>query len=94
MTYSNLKIYNLTLTLANTEYSQILTRGITYFEVRCRSIADMKMAFVSTESGTTYITIFGGSSWYTKQKLPDGTTVTIYLQSPSAGVVAEIIETY
>lgn len=94
MTYSNIIIYNLSLVLAGTEYSQALPRGLTHFEVKCRTLSDMKMAFISGASGTTFITIILGSVWYTKQRIPDGTTVTIYLQSETAGIVAEILATY
>lgn len=88
---SNHNIYNLTLTNANTEYSQVLTKNPTLISIKCRdSGADMKFSFVSGASGTTYITILGGTPWESKGRMVG--IKTIYLQSSTAGVVAEIEE--
>ena len=84
------KIYNLTLTNANQEYSQALDNEVRYFEVKCRTLNDMKMAFVSGESGVTYLTIPAGSMWFTRALV--NADLTLYLQSPDAGVVAEIMQ--
>lgn len=90
--YANPTIYNKTLTNANTEYSQVLVAGMRYFEVSCRSFNDIKMAFVSGDSGTTYVTIPAGSVRYFRGPFFTVNTGTVvYLQSPSAGVVAEIL---
>ena len=91
---SNFPIYNVVATTANTEYSQQLDRGVSYFEIRARQLADLKVAFISGNSGTLYFTIPAGSTWYTREKIPDGTTVTLYFQSPSANVDVEIIAAY
>ena len=90
MTFTNFNIYNLTLTNANTEYSQALTFSASYFEVKCRTLSDMKLSLVSGQSGTTYITIPAGASFSSNGQMFG--TKTLYLQSGSAGVVAEIIE--
>ena len=84
-------IYNLTLTNANTEYSQLLRSFSKMFLIQCRSIADMRLAFVATETATNYITIFSGSSY--AFEVADGFVgeKTVYLRSASAGVVAEIL---
>lgn len=84
------KIYNLTITLANTEYSQALDDEVRYFEVKCRTFNDMKMAFVSGDSGTTYITIPAGSIWFTRGLINGD--ITLYLQSADAGIIAEIMQ--
>ena len=83
-------IYNLTLTNADTEYSQALAAGGSRVELKARTLADLKLAFISTESGTTYVSIFGGASYV----LPENsrTRNTLYLQSPTAGAVVEIVE--
>lgn len=90
--YANPTIYNLTLTTAGTEYSQVLSPGMHYFEVSSRNMNDMKLSFVSGQSGTNYITIPAGSVRYFRGRfftVPSG--LTIYLQSPSNSVVAEIL---
>jgi hypothetical protein len=86
-------IYNKTLTLANTEYSQALNPFISNFRVSCRDLADLKIAFTALTSGTTYISIPAGSSWSPLAN-EDGLagTLTLYIQSTQAGVVVEIEE--
>lgn len=91
MYVTNYRIRNLTLVDANTEYSQALSEGASYFEIKARSLtADLKISFVSGESGTTYFSIPGGGTWYTKGRIP--ATITVYAQSPTSGAVVEIIE--
>lgn len=85
-------IYNKTLTLANTEYSQALPAGCTKFTVQCRTAYDVKLAFVSGESGTNYLTI-KTDYWYWEDGIL-GTTRILYLQSAQAGVVVEIVVWY
>lgn len=88
-TLSNHKIYNLTLTNANTEYSQVIVTAPKYISVKCRNTAaDIKLTLVATESGTVFTTIFGGSEWNTKGSIVG--VVTLYLQSPTPNVIAEI----
>lgn len=91
MFVSNYKIYNKSIPSANTEVSQALSEGASYFEIKARNPAhELKLAFVDGESGTNYFTISQGGNWYTKGKIVG--SVTLYVQSPSAGAVAEIIE--
>jgi len=82
-------IYNLTLTNANTEYSQTLPSNTTKYVIQCRSDDDIKMSFTSGESGTKYITIHGGQSYW--EDLIKPSSLTLYFQSSTAGVVVEII---
>lgn len=83
-------IYNLTLTNANTEYSQALNAFPAYITIQCRSVADLKVAFTSGQSGTTYITIPAGSSYTFPMQIAG--VKTVYVQSPSASAVVEILE--
>ena len=83
----NPTIYNKTLTDADTEYSQDLPDNTVKFEVKARTPVAIKLAFVATESGTTYFTIPAGLS-YSEDEVD--TTKTLYMQSATAGVVAEI----
>jgi hypothetical protein len=81
-------IKNLTLTLADTEYSYAFPEETIRFIVQCRELAEMKVAFVSGESGTNYMTIKPGVA-YTEEDLR--IDAIIYLQSDIAGVTAEIL---
>ena len=84
-------IYNLVLTAKNTEYSQALVGSGGYIQkltVLCRTAADMKLSYTSGESGTKYITIKSGTVYTERDLIGD---ITLYLQSPTAGVVAEIV---
>jgi hypothetical protein len=83
--------YNVTLTLANTEYSQALPAGTRKVVFRCRSAADVRYAWVTGKvAGLTapYQTLKTGAEYAT-----DGINLTgrtLYLASASAGVVVEI----
>lgn len=81
-------IYNLTLTAANTEYSQALPNNAFKYLVKCRTSDPLKLAFAAGQSGSLYVTVSAGYSYW-----EDGinTVQTLYLQSPTAGAVAEII---
>ena len=84
-------IYNVTLTTAGTEYSQSLNSlyGNT-FTVQCRQGVDIRMAFSSGATSTTYFTIPAGSS-YTFDKGIAGIK-TLYFQCATAGpVTVEIL---
>ena len=94
------EIFNLTLTTANTEYEQTLSKGTKFFEVQCRTAFDMRVAFETGKVATPtapYATIKSGTVYKAPQKVgwswtsttdPDA---TVYLASGQAGVVAEII---
>ena len=83
-------IYNVALTTANTEYSQLLPTGTRKIDAKLRATnALLKIAFVSTESGSNYITIPYGSSLHLENV--DLSSVTIYAQSPTASQTLEIL---
>lgn len=83
------RIYNVTLTSANTEYSQTLTGYVSQITVQARTAADVKMAFNSGQSGTTYWTVKSSDAYY--EITVGASDLTLYLQSTTAGVVVEII---
>ena len=84
-------IYNLTLTTANTEYSQELPKRTVKIQVQSRNDNDMKISFVSGESGSKYFTIKGGQVYFDSEIFrPDG-SYTLYVQSDVANEVAEIL---
>lgn len=82
-------VQNYVLPLSATEYSVNVSFNHS-FSIRARNAA-IQMAFVVGQSGTTYITIPTGGSYTFDLSAPLGKTITLYLQSATAGAVAEII---
>lgn len=85
--------FNKTLTDADTEYSQALSQAAQYVTVQCRTSAAMRGAFVTGKVANPtapYFTIKADGA--VTLPVPPSTSVTLYLASSSAGVVAEIIE--
>ena len=83
-------IYNLSLPVANTEYSQALSTNTKRILIRARVGATLRVAFVSGDTLTNYFTM-APRTVYSEENL-DLVGVTIYLQSDVAGNVAEILE--
>lgn len=82
---------NLTLTVADTEYSQALPVGTRKFLLKSRGTgSELKFAFTTGTSGTVYMTIPAGSGglWI---ECGAAYGVTLYVQSPTAGEIAEIL---
>jgi hypothetical protein len=79
--------YNKIMTLANTEYSQKLPEGTKKFLVKCRGDFDIKLATVESESGTNYITIPAGQTYWEDDV---NTNLTLFFQCAEAAQVAEI----
>lgn len=82
-------IDNVTVALANTEQSYMLPVATKRLAVKCRTPASLKIAFIAGQSGTTYVTL-PPSAEYTETELST-TALTLYYQSPTAGVVVEIL---
>lgn len=82
-------IYNVTMTLANTEYSQALPANTKKFTIKCRTFYDIKLAFTVNQSGVTYLTIPSGMAY--NEDLIRPATLTLYFQCPAAAQVAEIV---
>lgn len=81
-------IVNKEMSSAATEISQAIPAAARRFEIKLRSLnALLKLAFVSGESGTIFITIPYGVS-YAELNIKGG--MTLYFQSPSASQTAEI----
>ncbi len=84
-------VYNLTLTSANTEYSQALPANTREFRFRCRTIFDVRYAYVTGKVATPtspYLTLPAGSDfWSDWTNLP---STTLYFASSTAGVIMEI----
>lgn len=82
-------IYNVTMTLANTEYSQALPAHTKKFTIKCRTLYSIKLAFTLNQSGVTYLTIPAGMAY--SEDLIRPATLTLYFQCPTAAQVAEIV---
>lgn len=84
-------VYNVTLTLANTEYSQALPANTREFRFRCRTIYDVRYAFVTGKVATPttpYLTLHAGLDYFSDYN--NLTSQTLYLASATAGVVVEV----
>lgn len=81
-------VYNLNLTTSGTEYSQLLPEYTYKLMIRCRTANNMKLAFISGQSGTTYFSILSGEVYWDDAI---STGATVYLQSDTSSVVAEIL---
>jgi len=84
-------IYNLTLTVADTEYLQALPSSTREFRVRCRTLYDVRYAWETGKVAgpvVPYATIFAGLEY--RGDNSDITGKKLYLASGTAGVVVEI----
>lgn len=81
-------VVNVTLTEANTEYSYALNSYAKKFLLQERGTKDIKIAFSPGESGSKYFTLKGSAVYF--EDFVFG-PITLYMQSPSAGAVAEIV---
>jgi hypothetical protein len=87
---SSVVIHNFTCTLANTEYSQVLTgTSVKKLTIRCRGIANMRLAYASGETTVEWFTIPKGCT-YTEEDID--INGSIYFQTDKAAQVVEIVE--
>lgn len=85
-------IYNVTMTSANTEYSQALPASCKKFLIHTRAGEAFRLAFVTGKVATPtepYFSITPSDAYSEDLVLP--TSLTLYFASASAGAVAEII---
>ena len=82
-------ITNLSLPVINTEVAHALVSNLKTLIIRNRTKAELKLAFVATESSAKYITLPGGATMELSNLSFTGET--IYMQSPKISVV-EILE--
>lgn len=81
-------VYNVTMTDADTEYSQAMPSQVKKFCIKCRGEYDMKLCFTAEGSGTTYITIPSGQCYW--DDMIRDASLTLYFQCATAAQVAEI----
>ncbi len=89
----NPTVYNVALTLANTEYAQALPAGCRAFEFHCRTADDIRFAFEPGRVAVPvapYMTLPSGL-WYYSFDIRFDVVWTLYLASAVAAVVVEII---
>lgn len=81
---------NLTMTNADTEVSQVIPDETRILTMKLRSgSAELKISFEQGQSGTTYITVPRGSSFHMEGVFLS--KITVYVQSPTATQVLEIL---
>lgn len=89
---TDIKISNLTLPLALTEYSFALTAACKGFEIAARGNSRLKLCFILGDSGTLYKTIPKHTSWELTGF--SFAAKTLYIQSDIGGDVVEIVELF
>ena len=82
------RMTNLSMVTANTEYSHALLSDVKILQIRARGDSNIKMAFVSGESGTKYFTMPKNSSYELKDI--KFSSSTLYVQADKANEVLEI----
>lgn len=85
--------YNLTLTNADTEYSQALPETCSYFTIQARTSAAVRWSWETGKVATPtapYNTMKAGSSYSTPEKIKVRSG-TLYFGTASAGTVVEIV---
>ena len=86
-------IYNVTLTSADTEYSQALPANCRFFEFQCRTAFAVRYAYATGKVATPtapYMTLKSGGSYYSPTIYQGSSPSTLFLASAQAGVVVEI----
>ena len=76
--------------VAATEYSIALPAGCRQFQIKLRSSASLQVAYVSGQSGISYITV-PRHCFYAESDIKLDGTVTLYVQSPIALQELEVL---
>ena len=83
--------YALAITTADTEYSQALPANTREFRFRCRTLYDVRFAWVTGKVATPtapYLTLGAGSDYWSDWN--NLASQTLFLASSTAGVVVEL----
>ena len=89
-------VYNLTLTDANTQYSQALPVNCQGFEFQARTEATIRFAVETGKVATPtapYMTLKAGDYYYSLDLNVSGTSI-LYFASSTAGTIVEIIASF
>lgn len=81
---------NVSMILANTEYSHVIPITTKKLQFRVRGIGKIQYAFSSGGSGTTYYTLSKGNVGIITD-LNLSSTITLYFRSDTAGEILEIL---
>ena len=84
-------IYNVTLTSANTEYSQVLPANTREFRFRCRTLFDVRYAYVTGKVAAPtapYLTLPAGFDYFSDYN--NLSSITLYFASSTAGTIVEL----
>lgn len=81
-------VTNTTLTNQNEESIITLPANCKKFLIQARTNADLKLSYTASASGTVFLTIKAGSTYWEDAVR---TNNKIYLQSPTAGTVVEMV---
>lgn len=82
-------VYNVTMTLANTEYSQALPPICKKFLIKCRASYPIRVAFAWGETAVAWVTVPAGMTYW--EDLIYTLRMTLYFQCATAGQVAEVV---
>lgn len=91
------KCYNITLTIADTEYSQALAAGAKKMTMQCRTAHAVRFAYETGKvavPGTPYMTLKSGSSYWEDNTATKMTGQTIYFATDDAGSIIELLVWY
>ena len=84
-------IVNISIPLANTEVSQVLSANVKRLEIRARQLnANLQFAFTAGQSNITFISIPGAATFSIDSL--DLVGATLYIQSDKASTVVEVLE--
>jgi len=82
-------IYNVTMTLPHTEYSQALPANAKKFLIKCRGNYAIDVCFSVGQSGTTYVTVPAGMTYW--EDLIQPSSLSLYFRCDTAARIAEIV---
>ena len=82
-------IQNISLALADTEYTVTLPASTKRFRLQVRGTSKLKLAYTLGQSGSNYITVWPGA-YYTETEL-DINSLSIYVQASKSGEILEIV---
>lgn len=90
ITVSTPTIVNINIPNANTEQSYIILAGTKRISAKLRGVAELKIAYNSGTSGSTYLTIPPGTE-YLEDKFILTSNITLYFQTTKNNQVLEVI---
>jgi len=90
-TAGQVTIQNGTLINANQEYKITLPQYYKKISIQARQYAPVKFSFVENESGTNYMTLKPGVSYWEDNIRHVG---DLYVQTPTPGTIVEVLTWY